>query len=75
MPRYMNLGGDSGVVAYELGADSITVEFRDGSRYLYNSGSAGSANVAHMRALAQAGKGLNGFITRVVRNGYASKLR
>ncbi len=30
MERYRNLGGDSGVVAYELGGNSITVEFRGG---------------------------------------------
>lgn len=31
MERYRNRGGDSGVVAYEIGPDSITVMFSDGS--------------------------------------------
>jgi hypothetical protein len=44
MERYKNLGGDSGVVAYEIGADSIKVGFSDGSLYLYTYGSAGQYN-------------------------------
>ncbi|RAP57857.1 hypothetical protein [Oleiagrimonas sp. MCCC 1A03011] len=75
MERYMNLGGDSGVIAYELGDDSITVQFNDGSIYLYTSQSAGSGNLAEMQRLAQTGQGLNSFIRRIVRKGYAQKLR
>ena len=75
MERYKNLGGDSGVVAYEIGDDSIKVQFHDGSLYLYNYRSAGSNNIEHMKELAIAGQGLNSFISRVVRKGYASKLR
>ena len=36
MKRYRNLGGDSGIVAYEDGEDFIRVQFSDGSIYLYN---------------------------------------
>jgi hypothetical protein len=75
MERYRNLGGDSGVVAYEIGGDSIMVQFHDGSLYLYNCQSAGSNNIEHMKELAIAGEGLNSFINRVVRKGYASKIR
>lgn len=75
MERYRNLGGDSGVVAYEIGDDSIKVQFNDGSLYLYNYQSAGRDNIEHMKKLAIAGEGLNSFINRVVKKGYASKLR
>ena len=34
MKRYRNRGGDSGIVAYEIGSDFITVMFSDGSIYL-----------------------------------------
>lgn len=34
MERYQNRGGDSGVVGFEIGDDSITVQFRDNSLYL-----------------------------------------
>lgn len=36
MERYKNLGGHSSVQAFELGQDSITVEFNDGATYLYD---------------------------------------
>ena len=36
MQHYKNLGGDSGVSAFELGEDYIKVQFNDGSVYLYN---------------------------------------
>lgn len=75
MERYRNLGGNSGVVAYELGDNSITVEFSDGWRYLYTFESAGSHNIEQMRQLAIAGRGLNSFINTNVRKKYASKLR
>jgi len=75
MEHYKNLGGNSGVIAYEIGEDSIKVQFRDGALYLYDLQSAGRSNIEHMKELAMAGRGLNSFISRVVRKGYASKLR
>jgi hypothetical protein len=48
MERYKNFGHDSGVVAYEIKDDSISVEFRDGCVYLYTYESAGNANIEHM---------------------------
>ncbi len=35
MEHYRNRGGDSGVVAYEIGPDSITVMFSDGAVWSY----------------------------------------
>lgn len=75
MERYRNRGGDSGIVAYEIGPDSITVMFSDGAVYLYTYQSAGSANIERMKRLAIAGEGLNSFINRRVRKRYARKLR
>lgn len=73
MPRYANLGGDSGVRSYELGTDSITVQFGDGSIYEYNAIRPGAAQVNEMKALAEAGHGLNSFINRRVRKNYYRK--
>lgn len=75
MERYLSLGGDSGVTAYELEDDSITVELSDGSLYLYTYQSAGSQNIEEMKALAVGGRGLNSFINKHVRKKYASKLK
>ena len=75
MEHYKNLGGDSGVVAYEIGLGSIMVQFKDGSVYLYTNQSAGAASIAEMQRLAKAGQGLNSFISRVVKKGYVRKLR
>ena len=75
MERYRNLGGDSGVLSYEIGDGCITVQFRDGSLYLYNCESAGVGSIERMMELALAGQGLNSFISKVVKKGYASKLR
>lgn len=75
MERYKNLGGDSSVVGYEIADGAITVQFNDGAMYLYTSQSAGTGNLAEMQRLAVAGRGLNSFIGRVVRKGYARKWR
>ena len=75
MEHYKNLSGDSGVVAYEIGTESIKVQFIDGSIYLYNYQSAGKDNIERMKRLAIAGEGLSSFIGNVVKDGYALKLR
>ena len=74
MEQYKNLGGDSGVTAFEIGDGSITVHFNDGSQYLYTNQSAGPGNIAELQRLASVGQGLNSYISRVVKNGYDSKL-
>jgi hypothetical protein len=75
MEPYANLGGDSGVVAYEIGSDSITVQFSDGGVYLYNYQRTGRGNVEHMKQIAVAGIGLSSFINAHVRKAYARKIR
>jgi hypothetical protein len=75
MERYTNRSGTSGVTGYEFDESSITVEFNEGSRYLYTDASAGHENVVRMQQLAQRGAGLATFINRVVRERYARRLR
>ncbi|MEO6832663.1 MAG: hypothetical protein ABI378_09350 [Chitinophagaceae bacterium] len=72
MEQYKNLSGKSGVRAFELGTDSIRVQFTSGSIDTYTNTSAGSTHIARMKQLARDGSGLNGYITRYVRDGYAS---
>ena len=74
MQRYQNKSGESGVVAYDIDAGQIIVEFRNGERYLYTEDSAGAANVARMQELARAGHGLSSFISQHVHDRYARKI-
>lgn len=74
MQRYANRSGESGVVAYQIDADSITVEFAGGDLYLYTAASTGAANIAQMHSLAKSGQGLSTFISQHVRQNYARKL-
>lgn len=74
MKRYRNLSGNSGVAAFEIGDDSIVVQFADGGAYLYNYASTGRDNIEKMKTLAMSGKGLSTFISRFIRGGYALKI-
>ncbi len=74
MPRYANLSGDSGVVAYETDADSITLTFVNGDRYLYSATRPGRATVERMKTLAKSGRGLSTFVSQQVREAYDRKL-
>ena len=73
MERYKNLSGISNVSTYEIGHESILVQFNDAALYLYTYQSAGTSNIEEMKALAVRGQGLNSFINRVVRKKYARK--
>jgi hypothetical protein len=73
MELYKNFGRDSGVYAYEIAPESITVQFKDGKTYLYTFASAGAVNIAEMHLLAMAGQGLNSYISRVVKKSWAQK--
>lgn len=75
MQRYGNRSGNSGVAAYDIGSGRISVEFVEGSVYLYDEGRPGAAVVAEMQRLARAGEGLSSYISRVVKGNYAGKLR
>lgn len=73
MPAYTNKSGKSNVASYEFGDDWIAVTFGDGSTYTYTVASAGITHINVMITLAQAGFGLNSYITRKVRKLYAKK--
>lgn len=73
MTMYGNQAGNSGVLSYETGPDSITVRFVFGGTYVYSVASAGPANVQRMKELAAAGRGLSTFISTEVKERYASK--
>ncbi len=75
MQRYGNRSGHSGVVAYEIGPGRISVEFVEGSVYLYDARKPGAVAVAEMQRLARAGQGLSTYISRVVKDRYARRLR
>ena len=71
MERYRNLGRDSGVSAYEIGADYIIVKFSSTIRtYTYSYGKAGATHVENMKRLAQNGRGLNSYINQYVKYAY-----
>ncbi len=74
MPPYPSRSRNPGVIAFNLGENSIELEFRDGSRYLYNAARPGPESVATMRQLALAGAGLTTFVNQNVRDRYAAKL-
>jgi hypothetical protein len=75
MPAYQNLGGDSGVVSYEISPNYIVVWFKEGQnkKYTYDYQSTGMQDVEEMKRLAQSGIGLNSYIGKHVRDRYASK--
>ncbi len=75
MEPYRNIQGNSGVRAYEIGADYITIEFSDGAVYRYTYASAGEENVERMKGLAEAGQGLNTFLSTNVMKLYERKER
>ncbi len=72
---YANLSGRSGVDKTKSERGKLRVKFQDGSTYVYTNASAGRHRVRRMRALAQQGTGLNGYINRTVKKDYASKRR
>jgi hypothetical protein len=73
MEVYLDVDGDSGVEAYEVGGGFIRVRFKSGTEYLYTDKSAGAENIEEMKRRAAAGDGLNAFIIRYVKNSYEER--
>lgn len=68
MNRYQNLGGDSNVSEYEIGADYILIKFKGTFRkYRYSYLKAGRNHVEAMKKLAKRGIGLNAYINKYVK--------
>jgi len=75
MHSYKNADHDTGVIAYEINKDSIAIQFKDGSLYVYTAKSAGPKAISQMKTLAKKGEGLTTYINQHVRENYQSKLR
>jgi hypothetical protein len=74
MQAYGKPGGGSGVIAYEIGEDSIVLVFRDGEGYLYDAEHPGRQHVHRMQARARRHAGLATYVNQHVRDNYARKL-
>ncbi|WP_373071166.1 hypothetical protein [Sulfurimonas sp.] len=70
MTKYLDIDNDSGIEAYEISSDRISVKFKGGSVYVYSYQSAGKDNIEHMKKLAKTGDGLNSFINLNVKYKY-----
>lgn len=77
MHPYAEDNHDTGVAAYSIEKDSITVFFREGWYYLYDHDKPGPGHVKNMKALAKKGQGLSTYISQHadVRNNYKKKWR
>lgn len=75
MKRYRDIGGDSGISAYDYGDDWLKVQFKSGSTYEYKASKIGQAHIFAMKKLADEGNGLNAYIMNnpAVKNGWTSK--
>lgn len=74
MEKYRDIGGNSGISAYEVGNDFIIVRFKKGGMYLYNYSTTGSNHVNKLIELARIGDGLNGYINLNTKYAYARKI-
>jgi hypothetical protein len=72
--KYKNQSRESGVSAYETGADYIIVEFIGGDTYRYTYHSAGKRAIEMMKKLAVEGKGLSTYISQKIRQRYEKRL-
>jgi hypothetical protein len=73
MTPYEDSSHASGVSAYACGNDFITVRFKSGDAYRYDYKSAGRDVVDTMKRLAVSGRGLSTYISREVKENYATK--
>jgi hypothetical protein len=74
MERYRNISGRSNVASFRIDSSAITIQFKDGSLYLYNEVKPGKHYVDRMKQLAIIGNGLNGLISSVIKKNYYAKL-
>ena len=75
MQRYQSADKNTGVIAYEIHPNAISVKFRDGSVYLYTTQSSGKNHITNMQSLAKKGEGLTTYINQHVRDNYQEKLQ
>jgi hypothetical protein len=68
--KYKNLSRRSGVLAYEIGPQSIKVMFEGGLVYTYSYKKAGKEKVEQLKKLADTGRGLSTYISQHVKDLY-----
>lgn len=73
--RYKNVGGKSVVAQYEIEKDAVNLRFTNNSSYRYTNQSAGPENIAKMKELALAGKGLGTFVESALKGRFERKIR
>lgn len=73
MKRYGNKTGESPIIGYEVGKDSIIVTYSDGNKYKYTFTTPGKRHVLAMMELAESGEGLSTYISKYVRENYESR--
>lgn len=75
MKKYIDITGNSGVTAYIIGTESISVEFNNDVIYLYTYESAGKRTIEKMKKLATEGKGLSTYISQHVKDKFETQLK
>ena len=64
-----------GVLAYEIQAEAIDIEFTSGWIYRFSYEKPGALRVERMKELAESGQGLSTFISKHVKNRFESRRR
>lgn len=62
MKTYKDYDNDSNIEAYDYGEDWITIRFKDATEYEYEGEHVSFYVLNQMKALADAGEGLNAFV-------------
>ena len=75
MRRYGGNSKKHGVTGFEIGPDSIDVEFTSGWIYRFSYQKPGQLRVDRMKELAESGRGLSTFISKHVKNRFESRRR
>ena len=73
MQRYTGHTRRGGVVGYDIGPDSIDIEFTSGWIYRFSYQKPGATRVERLKELAQAGRGLSTFINKHVKNRFEKR--
>lgn len=75
MKKYIDITGNSGVTAYSINTESISVDFNNDAIYLYTYASAGKRTIEKMKKLATEGKGLSTYISQNVKEKFEMQLK
>ena len=59
MQKYQDRTRSSGVRTFEIGENSITIQFKTGDTYVYDDERPGKLAIEYMKELALRGKGLS----------------